>query len=268
MSIKRKAWTSFLAVFFAMAIVIGMGSMAVAQEGGADEPALPTVEEVNSHLDDLYRSQSSRARLVMTIQTERRGTRELEMESWTQGEDNALFVIRSPAREAGTATLRTEEGLWNYAPRADRLVRIPTGMLSERWMGSHLTNDDLVRETGYEEDYDTELSWGQFEGDRVLVATMTPRPDAPVVYTRVVYELDAQRWTPRRAQFYDGDRLMRTMTFSDVREVDGRHVPHRMEVRPEDGSGEFTRMEYRELEFDVDIDESIFTRRGLRRIAR
>lgn len=256
-------------VFVALSMLcLGPAVTATAEEAQAQEQALPSVEEVNRHLDNLYRSESSRARIRMTVETERRGTRTLEMESWTKGTDLALFVIRSPSREAGTATLRTEEGLWNYAPRADRLVRIPTGMLSERWMGSHLTNDDLVQETGYEADYEVSLSWGESNGERVLVATMTPHEDAPVVYTRVVYEMDAERWTPRKAEFFDGERKVRTMEFSNVREVDGRPVPHTMTVRPEDGTGEFTRMEYLELSFDEAVDDSLFTRRGLRRVAR
>ncbi len=249
-----------------MAMLLIAAPALAEEESGT--PELPSVEEVNRHLDDLYRSTSSKAEVTMTIETERRGTRELQMETWSKGEDLSLIVIRSPAREAGTATLRTEDGLWNYAPRADRLVRIPTGMLSDDWMGSHLSNDDLVRETGYEDDYNVELSWGELDGERVLVSTMVPKEGAPVVYTRVVYQLDAEDWTPRRAEFFDDDRKVRTMEFDDVREVNGRKVPHTMTVRPEDKPGEFTRMQYSSLEFDVDVDESIFTRRGLRRIAR
>ena len=232
-----------------------------------EQPELPSVEEVERHLDDLYRSDSSKAEMTMTIETDRR-SRELQMEAWTKGEDNAVFVIRSPAREAGTATLRTADGLWNYAPRADRLVRVPTGMLSDDWMGSHLTNDDLVQETGYGDDYDVELAWDDHDGDRVLKATMTPREGAPVVYTRIDYLLDADDWTPIRAVFFENDDEVRTMEFSDVREVDGRQVPHVMEVRPADKPNEFTRLTYRELEFGVEVDDSIFTRRGLRRLAR
>ncbi len=243
--------------------VVSLSAVAAAQ----DDSELPSVQDVEAHLDDLYRSDSSRAEMTMTIETDRR-SRQLEMESWTQGEDNAVFVIRAPAREAGTATLRTGDGLWNYAPRADRLVRIPTGMLSDDWMGSHLTNDDLVRETGYGDDYDVELSWDERDGERVLLATMTPQEGAPVVYTRIEYVLDADDWTPRQAVFFENDDEIRTMTFSDVRQVDDRQVPHTMEVRPADKPGEYTRLEYQQLEFDVDIDESIFSRRGLRRLAR
>jgi hypothetical protein len=91
----------------------------------AQEP-LPALDDVVRHLDEMYRYDSSHAVMTMTVVRER-GTRELTLESWSRGEDDALIVIRAPSREAGTATLRTEEGLWNYAPRADRLIRIPTG---------------------------------------------------------------------------------------------------------------------------------------------
>ncbi len=251
-------------VWIAVMVMMAFGASAHAEE----KPDLPAVEEIEDHLDELYRSESSQAKMTMTIVTERRGTRELTLEAWTAGSDNALFVIRAPSREAGTATLRTEEGLWNYAPRADRLVRVPTGMLSDDWMGSHLTNDDLVRETEFRQDYTTELSWADHQGESVLKATMIPREGAPVVYSRVEYLMDAEEWTPMKATFYDDDKKVRTLSFSDVRQVGQQQVPHRMVVSPEDRPSESTTLEYQSLEFGVDIDDSIFTRRGLRRIAR
>ena len=131
---------------------------------------VPDVTQVMDYIDDLYRSQSSYSLMRMTVVRER-GTRELEMESWSKGDDEALIVIRTPAREAGAATLRTEDGLWNYAPRADRLIRIPTGLLSESWMGSHFTNDDLMRETSYLDDYDAVISSEERDGVPFLKAT-------------------------------------------------------------------------------------------------
>ncbi|RVU43561.1 outer membrane lipoprotein-sorting protein [Lujinxingia sediminis] len=231
------------------------------------EDALPSVEEVNAHLDKLYRSASAESKMTMTIKREER-ERELSVQGFSQGEERGLFVITSPAREAGTATLRTSEGLWNYAPRADRLMRVPSGMLSEDWMGSHLTNDDLVRETSYEDDFEVELAWGERDGERVLTATMVPREGAPVTYSKIEYALDAREWTPIEAVYFDGEEAVRTITFSDVKEVDGRPIPHRVEVRPADAPGEFTRMVYEELQFDVPIDDAIFTQQGMRRQAR
>jgi outer membrane lipoprotein-sorting protein len=227
---------------------------------------LPDLDRVIEHLDELYRSQSSHARSTMTV-VRARNTRELTLESWTKGEDQALVVIRAPAREAGTATLRTGEGLWSYGARADRLIRIPTGLLSESWMGSHLTNDDLMRETSYDDDYDSELSWATRDGARSLQVTLTPKPDAPVVYTRLVFLLTPDDWIPVRWEFYDGDELVRTIRYEDVRRVSGRPLPMRMVIHPADAPNERTVFQYHELELDVPVDDELFTRRGLRRVA-
>lgn len=233
----------------------------------SEAQVLPDRDSVVDYLDDLYRSQSSHALIDMTVVRER-GTRELRLESWSQGEDDALVVIRSPAREAGTATLLTEEGLWNYAPRADRMIRIPTGLLSESWMGSHFTNDDLMRETSYDEDYETSLSWADRDGRQYLSALLTPRPDAPVVYSKLVLLLEADTWVPVLWEYYDEGEVVRTIRFEDVQTVSGRPLPLRMVVVPSDAPDERTVMQYERLELDVPVDRDLFTRRGLRRVAR
>ena len=227
---------------------------------------LPEVAQVLGHLDELYRSTSSHAVMEMTV-TRERGTRTLTLESWSRGEDDALIVIREPPREAGIATLRSADGLWNYAPRADRLIRIPPGLLSDAWMGSHLTNDDLMRETGYEEDFEAALEWSEREGTRLLQVTMTPRPGAPVVYTELRFLLTPEAWVPDRWEYFDDGELVRTMTFHDVEPVAGRPLPLRLLIQPADEPGEHTEMRYLELELDIPVDADLFTRRGLRRVA-
>ena len=247
--------------------IVGLLALvALMAPGTAAAQRLPSLDEVVDHLDDLYRSSSSHAVMTMTVVRER-GTRELTLESWSRGEDEALIVIRSPAREAGTATLRTTEGLWNYAPRADRLMRIPTGLLSDSWMGSHFTNDDLMRETSYDDDYVSELSWATRDGERYLQVTMTPKPEAPVVYTKLVFLLTAEDWTPVLWEYWDEGRVVRTMRFEDIREVAGRRLPLRMIIQPADRPAERTEIRYQTLELDAAVDAELFTRRGLRRVA-
>lgn len=238
----------------------------VAAAPPASGQELPDLDRVTRHLDELYRAQSSHARMAMTVVRPRQ-TRELTLESWSKGEDRALVVIRAPAREAGTATLRTGEGLWSYGARADRMIRIPTGLLSESWMGSHLTNDDLMRETSYDDDYESVLAWAMREGTRYLQVTLTPKPEAPVVYTRLVFLLTRDEWVPVRWEFYDGDAMVRTISYEDVRQVAGRPLPMRMVIQPSDAPNERTVIEYRQLELDVPVADELFTRRGLRRVA-
>lgn len=253
-----------------LALLVFSPAAAMAQDAPtqvtAEEQALPTIEEVTSQLDDLYRSKSSHSKMSMSITT-KRWSRTMEMESWTIGEKKSVVVIRAPAREAGTATLRTDEGLWNYAPRADRLIRVPSAMLSDGWMGSHITNDDLMRETSWDDDYDTKLAWVEEDGVRLLQATMVPKPGAPVVYTKVVQYMSADGWLPVRAEFFGARKRVRTMRYSEVKEMSGRRLPTVFEVIPDDKPNESTRIEYLDLELDVKVDKKLFSARGLRRLA-
>ena len=249
-----------------LALLFLAGSVALPSPVSAQIP-VPDVNQVMDYIDDLYRAQSSYSSMRMTVVKER-GTRELEMEAWSKGDDESLIVIRSPAREAGTATLRTEEGLWNYAPRADRLIRIPSGLLSDSWMGSHFTNDDLMRETSYLDDYDAVLSWEEREGVRYLKATLTPKPDAPVVYSHMIFLVTPDDWVPVRTEYYDDGELIRSMSFDRIQVISGKRIPMRMIIVPEDDPEERTVVEYLELELDVPVDDQLFTRQGLRRAAR
>ena len=238
-------------------------SLPVAAE---EPPPVPTIDEVTDFLDELYRSKSSHGELEMEVVTAD-FSRTLKMEMWTKGEDLALVVIRDPAKEAGTATLRTDEGMWNYAPRADRLIRIPSGMLSDGWMGSHMTNDDMMRETSWTDDYDTKLEWRDADGETYLVATSTPKADASVVYTKVVQWLTWKDWLPVKAEYFDGEDLVRVFRFDEVKELGGRTIPTVLTLEPQEEEGEYTRFEYLEMEFDLEVKDSIFTQRGLRKAA-
>jgi outer membrane lipoprotein-sorting protein len=244
-----------------LAVTLGLPSPSRAQI------PIPDVNRVMDYIDDLYRSESSHSTMRMTVVRER-GTRELEMEAWSKGDDDALIVIRSPAREAGTATLRTKDGLWNYAPRADRLIRIPTGLLSDSWMGSHFTNDDLMRETSYLDDYTAVLSSEERDGVTYLKATLTPKPEAPVVYSQLVFLITPDNWVPVRSEYYDDGELVRSMSFDRIQTVAGKKIPMRMTIVPEDKPDEHTVIDYLELQLDVPVDDQLFTRQGLRRAAR
>jgi outer membrane lipoprotein-sorting protein len=232
----------------------------------AETPALPSVKEVTTHLDALYQSNSSHATMTMEITT-KHFSRTLELESWSLGKDMMLAVIRTPAREAGTATLKTTEGLWNFAPRADRLMRVPPGLLSEGWMGSHFTNDDLVKANRYETEYDTTSAWVEEGGERMLRLTMIPKAHAAVVYTKVEFYVTAQGWLPRRSVYWDEAEIVRNDYFKDVKTFGGRRVPAVMEVVPTDKPGEKTRVTYTSLDFDAKVNTSTFTPRGLRKKA-
>jgi outer membrane lipoprotein-sorting protein len=257
-------WTVFCVLVFSLSFLDGLSAQETPDEN--DSWPLPTAEEIMGHMDTLYRATSSHSMMQMQVVTEH-WSRTLEIEGWSRGEDEALMIIRSPAREAGTATLRNPEGLWNYAPRADRLMRIPSGMLSESWMGSHLTNDDLMRQSEYDDDYETVLSRSDCQGEPCILAVMTPHPDAPVVYSEVTMAFTREQWIPLFSEYFDGSDRVRRWEFSNVQAIGGRDIPMSMILIPDENPEERTQLTYTVLEFDIEMDEGLFTQRGLRRAA-
>ena len=200
---------------------------------------------------------------VVTEHWERRIT----MELWSLGTDYSLIRVQAPVKEAGTVTLMADDDIWNYLPKVDRTIKIPASMMAGSWMGSHFTNDDLVKESQLVDDYDIFIT---FEGDRDGVAVwefkLTPLPEAAVVWGHLKYLVRQDDYMPLWARYYDEDGgLARTMVFSDFRDLGGRVVPAVMDMFPEDKLDERTTVRYETLEFDIDIDQSFFSLQTLKR---
>ena len=217
-------------------------------------------------VDRVLRGASSRGVATMRVIT-RHWERSLTMEVWSLGADYSLVRVLSPAKEAGTSTLKASRDIWNYLPKVDRTIKIPASMMMGSWMGSHFTNDDLVKESRLVEDYEIETS---FEGTRENVAVwefiLTPRPEAAVVWGKIEYRVRQRDFMPLQARYFDEDgELVRTLTFSDFRRMGGRLVPAHMDMQPHDKPGERTSVSYDELQFNLDIDKSFFSLRTLRR---
>jgi hypothetical protein len=225
-----------------------------------------TAREIIDRVDRLMRGESSIARITMDIRTEN-WDRSLTMVAWSLGTEHALIRVETPEKEAGTATLRADQEVWNYLPRVDRTIKVPSSMMMGSWMGSHFTNDDLVKESRLIDDYEISI---EFEGPRdgvdVWEFVLVPLPEAPVVWGKITYQVMKDDLLPTWARYYDeSDELVRTMTFSDYRVLGGRLLPAVMTVEPADKPEETTVVRHHEIEFDVGIDEDFFSLRNLRR---
>jgi outer membrane lipoprotein-sorting protein len=222
--------------------------------------------EIVDRVDRLLRGDSSIGKMKMTVAT-RRWRREMTLALWSEGTEKVLVKVLEPRKEEGTATLKVGSDIWNYLPRIDRTIRIPTSMMMASWMGSHFTNDDLVKESRLVRDYDIRLSFdGTRDGVAVYEFVLTPKPQAPVVWGKIVMEIRKTDLMPVRAKYYGEDgRLRRTMTFSDYRQMGGRLVPTILRMVPEDAPEEYTEIRYTELKFDIRLPEDTFSLAALRR---
>lgn len=233
--------------------------------------ALPTValaaEVVDARalvreVETKYRGETAYAVMRMRIRTAA-WQRELVMESWSRGRDDFLAEIREPSKERGIRTLKVGDEIWNYLPRIDKLMKIPSSMMGDAWMGSHVTNDDLVQDSKIEDLYVFHVAWA----DPVTAAIeATPRPDAAVVWGRIFYVVDRVRQVPVEVRYDDEDGIaVRRIVFGDVRRIGDRWIPLRMTVLPLDKPDEATEIVYETLRFGEPIAADRFTLRALRR---
>lgn len=229
-------------------------------------PKEPTVEELLRIQDDATRGASSQATMVMNVKTDR-FERSLTMAVSTQGTEKTLVRILAPAKEKGTSTLKVDQNIWNYLPKVDRTIKVPASMMGGSWMGSHLSNDDLVREARFSEDFTCQFVQKP-DGKTIQHYTIEciPKPSAAVVWGSVKIRVRAQDHMADQVMYLDESRarVVRTMELSDFALVGNRRFPKRTRVIPADKPTEYTEVIYQDITFDVTFPASTFTLQALK----
>lgn len=219
----------------------------------------PRAREIVDQVARLFSGKSSIATLKMQVAGQD-NSRNLSIKIWALGE-KVLVRIDAPPDQAGTAILKVGRDIWYYLPKTRRTVKLPTSMTMTAWMGSAFTIDDLVKESFLTRDYSITLS---FEGKRREVAvyefTLTPRPDAAVVWGKIVLQIRQTNLMPAWQGYYDEDgKLIRELTFSDYKKLGGRLLPARLVMRATDKPDEQTTVVYQNISFDVPIGAEVFS---------
>ena len=223
-----------------------------------------SARELLNRVDDLYRGRSAHGTMTMKV-VNPHYQRELVMEFWSQGTDKSLVRILQPKKERRTSTLKNGNNIWNYLPKVDRTIKIPSSMMGGSWMGSDFTNDDLVKEHRMAVDYDSRFTSSGGDSKDVIEITCTPKPNAPVVWGKVVVRVRRADLLPLETVYYkENGAVARRLTFSNVRELGGRKLPTTLTMIPVGKPGHSTIVSYQDIEFDVPLRPGLFTVANLR----
>lgn len=235
-------------------------------------PAGMDGREIARRSEDVLRGDTAYLEAQMTIVSPRLpAPRAVTFRVWDDRPNKRSFIrILAPPKDAGTGFLKLHPNLWMYIPRVERTTRIPPSMMLQSWMGSDFTNDDLVRESSQLDDYEHHLLGIDSHpedgpGLKAYVVDDVPHEDAPVVWGRIIKWIETEHFTPLRSDYYDekGERL-RTMRFSAIRAVQGRHFPYEWTMTPLDKQGYETTITIDAIRFNEHLDEDIFTTRHLK----
>ena len=241
---------------FSLAGLIGLSLALTAQT--------PSALDIVTKADAKMRGNSSYMEMTMTI-VRPAWQRSISMKSWSKGDHLALVKITAPAKDAGQGYLKINKDLWNWLPSIDRLVKMSSSVMGQSWMGSDFTNDDMVRESSIVKDYTPKIiAEEQVREFSCWKIELTPKPDAAVVWGKIMSWID-KSFNIIKAQYYDeDDRLVQTMENFDFKTFGDRQAPSRMEMTPADKTGQKTVVTVMKAEYNQPINDNFFSQQNLK----
>ncbi|MEN8141206.1 MAG: outer membrane lipoprotein-sorting protein [Thermodesulfobacteriota bacterium] len=203
----------------------------------------------------------------MEVKT-RRSKRTMTMESYSQGHDRSFVKILYPRKDAGITFLKVDKAMWQYVPRIEKVIKIPASMMLQSWMGSDFTNDDLVKESSLADDYESRLI---SEDERSHLLELIPRPEAPVVWGKIIMAVSRAHYLPEKVSYYDEEGgLVRELYYREVRKFGSHFYPSSWQMIPRtpDKAGHETNITVIKATFDEPVDPAYFSKRALKRFSR
>lgn len=229
-----------------------------AKANGQDAQAL--VEAAVSY----YRGEASISTVDMTIHRPN-WERVITIKAWTKGQKDSIFIILAPPKDNGNGTLKRGKEMWIYNPKINRVIKLPPSMMSQAWMGSDFSNNDLAKSDSVIEDYTHTITGTEMhDGKKVYVIKSMPKPEAPVVWGMQKLKIREDHMLLSQ-EFYDEDlKLVKAMTGQQIQMLGGKLFPKVWKMQKSDVKDEYTLLNYKELMFKQDLPDSLFALSSLK----
>lgn len=221
--------------------------------------------EIIKRVDQNMRGKSVYMKIKMVIKS-RGHSRSMEMETWGKGKKKSFVKIINPAKDRGITFLSLNGQMWQYIPKIERTIKIPPSMMLQNWMGSDITNDDMVKQSSLVDDYRARLI-----GKKGTIATieLIPKPNAAVVWGKIITNIDTKHYTGVKDIFYDEDGAeVRTFAYSGVKRFGNYYLPTTWKIRPANKSGHLTTLIVKDAKYDTVVSDQYFSKSALKRFSR
>jgi len=191
--------------------------------------------------------------------------RSMTMRAWTKGDKESLVRVLEPAKDRGNGTLTDDDNMWTYSPKINRVIKVPSSMMGQGWMGSDFSNKDIARADDIIDEYDhTVLGVSDIDGIKTYEIESIPHEDAPVVWGREVLTIRSDHVVVTH-EFFDQDgALVKQLTSQEIGEMGGRTIAIRQRMSKADSADEWTQIQVNSIAYGVELSESMFTLSNLR----
>lgn len=229
--------------------------------------AAQNATEIVKKTDEKARGKTSIASITIQI-VRPNWTREMKVKGWTKGNDLSMILVNEPVKDKGVVYLKRKKEVWNWIPSIERTIKLPPSMMSQSWMGTDFTNDDLVKEASIVEDYNHSILGDTTVDSRLCYKIqLLPKPESAVVWGKIFTCIDKKDYLMLYVEYYDEDnRLVNTLKASDIKMMGGRLLPSRMEMIPADKKNNKTILIYNSLVFDKPIEDNFFTSQNISKV--
>jgi len=227
---------------------------------GEERDATQIVRDAIDH----WRGISSYTEMTMVIHRPD-WERSMTMRAWTKGQDQSLVRVLEPKKDRGSGTLTDDDSMWTFSPKINRVIKIPSSMMGQSWMGSDFSNKDVARADDIIDQYEHKILQREELDDIVIFEIESvPLEDAAVVWGREVLKIRDDHVVLEHA-FYDQDgELVKKLVSLEVEEMGGRTIAKRQRMVKTDEPDEWTEISVNDVAYEIDLKDSLFTLSNLR----
>lgn len=224
----------------------------------------PSAENILNQIDRNMASENRVLTASMIVHGQR-GDRTMEIKVWSEGDKRSFTEYLSPARDKGTKMLKLADQLWMFSPSANRIIQISGHLLRQSVMGSDLSYEDMMDDRKLTDVYKAiVIGPDQIDGRPCWVLELRAKTDDVAYYLRKMW-IDQERNIPLKEEWYaKAGKLLKQTTLAGVKKIDGRWFPTRMTYKDMLRTGGGTEFIINDIQFNVQIPESVFSKAALR----
>ena len=223
--------------------------------------------EIIKIADNRLRGNSSYSEITITI-VRPKWEKKMSVKSWSRGTDYSVSLVTSPAKEKGSVFLKRKKEAWNYLPTIERTIKLPPSMMTQNWMGTDFSNDDLIKQSSMVVDYNHRIIGTEIiENLNCWKLELIPTEEASVVWGKLIVWIDKKDFMQLKTEFYDEDlEIVNKMVGSNIKVFNNKKLPSILEYYPLDEEGNKTVIEYNIWDFNVSIPENYFSTQYVSRL--